>query len=191
MNPPTTYAEWIKILEIFKKPSEHDGFLIQIMEQGQVSWSEGVAERFTEKCTDSLSERLDHINTKFNRDISNIAELDSVANATVTVRRRLELLVQFSTLDSFPQELKTYITENLRNFAESMQNGLVDDLEEKSKFYSRYGEILVYVKKNPITLPDPSKIQSQKALKDERKKMSKEHPTSQDNYSRKKKNLLF
>jgi len=153
MKPPNIYAEWVQILKQFEKPSEHEAQLIEAMEMGAISWSEGVAERFAEKCADMLSGRLKEIQRKFNVEFQNITSLEGIVNAIIVVRKRLRILVRFANMPSLPDELKKYLNDNLQTVVDGMQQGMVEDLKDKSKYESRYGEILVYVRKNPITLP--------------------------------------
>lgn len=187
MTPPVIFADWVKMLLNFKKPSENDELLMQAMELGAVSWSEGVAERFADRCIEVLSTRFNEIQRKFNVEIKNIESLEGVANSIIVVRKRLELLVRFASMPSLPEELKEHLQNELKQVVEGMQQGLLNDLKEKSKYKARFGEILVYVKNNPITLPTKTKVQQNVSLNNQIKAEASE----QNIFKRKKKKFLY
>lgn len=186
MKPPVIFADWVTMLNSFKKPSKNDELMMQAMELGAVSWSEGVAESFARRCNEVLTIRLNEIQRKFNVEIKNIESLEAVVNAIIVVRKRLELLVRFASMPSLPQELKEHLMDNLQEVVDGLQQSLIDDLKEKSKFKTRYGEILVYVKNNPIMLPTQKKVQQNIQINNQTKA---EGP--QNLFKRKKKNFLY
>ena len=154
MNIPSTYADWVPLLKQFADSPNTDAELVPILESGAISWSEGVAEKFANRCADCLTARLDHVQKKYNQELQHSqGKLDGIVAATVSVRKNLKPLVKFANIEGFPQELQSYLQENLKGIVEEMQRSLEEDLEQKAKHSTTDANILVAVRKNPIRLP--------------------------------------
>ena len=90
-------------------------------------------------------------------------------------------------MPSLPEELKEHLQGELQQIVDGMQQGLINDLKQKSKFKARFGEILVYVKNNPLTLPTQTKVQQNVNLNNQ----IKAEASKQNIFKRKKKKFLY
>src|SRR5690606_13018319 len=68
LNPPTTYAEWIRLLDALKAGTDDDAVLPALM-AGRLHWQSGVAERFTRVLGEVLDARLQRLGDKLQRDL--------------------------------------------------------------------------------------------------------------------------
>ena len=142
---PNTYSEWIKCLDNLRK-STMDEEVIDAMNKGDFSWQAGVAERFTNELFKVIQERTKFINDMLKNLLANSSGNEfEIANALINGRKAIETLLKLSKIEAFPEDLRKTIEETLKNYADSIQNSLVDSIKA-----DRTGKLRVIVNNNPI-----------------------------------------
>lgn len=146
MNKPTTYSEWVYLLQQFKE-GINDEETVVLMEQGSFEWSKGVAERITQRLYEAIDYRLQKAAEKFQIDLHNCQgnETDLV-NAILNNRKRLAIIKKVTQLTAFPDQVTNALYKVLYDYAESTQTSLEDSARS-----DRTGKLRMVIKNNPIT----------------------------------------
>jgi hypothetical protein len=145
MSGPTTYAEWVKCFDVLKLGSNDDETIF-IMEQGAISWTSGVAERFASELFDVINYRINDAAKKFQRSLDGARGNEVViVNALLSVRKELSFLKRLTNLPAIPPDKKEHFTQQILEYANNTQQSL-----EKSALADRTGRLGSLVKNNRI-----------------------------------------
>lgn len=122
ISPPSTYASWLDLLERFQVG---DDAVLPALEAGTLIWSSGVAQRWTEQVSESLSVRLQALAMQLQRSLGRAAgDLHAVARALGEARRGLPPLVRFCALPAMPAEVREHLRRELERWTEQVQASL-------------------------------------------------------------------
>jgi hypothetical protein len=156
LNIPNTYSEWISCFDVLKDGTMDDAVL-EVMNQGELSWQSGVAERITNYLFEVLSKRTEKINNMLqNRFLEcNGTELE-IANALVNARMSISNLMKLKDISAFPEELKNSIEKTLITYANTIQNSLLDSAKADIT-----GKLKSIISNNPINRFSKDEIQPQ------------------------------
>jgi len=141
---PETYAEWCNCLS-YLKDSRHDHEIKHILSQGRLSWTSGVAERFSERLALVFSERLEGCAQRLNRTISYSYDESGLLTALLAARRTLSFLYEIANLECFPELLRKHLSGELERYAKQTQSSL-----ENSALSDRTGKLLSLMRHNSI-----------------------------------------
>jgi hypothetical protein len=150
--PPTTYSEWVTLLERF---SEGDDGCLEPMGRGSISWANVVAERWTAQLTQTFTSRLKQIQNQLQRSLDRAAgDTFATSRALLDARRALSPLRILATLPCLEERLHTFLTGELDRWARETQQSL-----EKSARNVRHdnGRLLKAIRDTALTsAPGPT-----------------------------------
>lgn len=146
MNKPETYAEWVNCFEQFKAGTK-DEETILLMEQGQIEWTKGVAERLTQQLYETIDHRLRRSSDQLQKELSTCNGNETeLVKAILSARKRLAVLKRVAHLSAFPERVRETMWNLLHEYAKSTQQSLED-----SAVTDRTGRIRSLIRNNPIT----------------------------------------
>lgn len=123
---PHTYAEWVRILDLFQSKS-NDETVLQAMQQGTIEWQTGVAERFSKRLIDAVNFRMNAATDKFQRDLSRAHGQESaVIQALLALRKELSFLAKAINLPALPAKDRNYYLGLVVQKADEIQKTLED-----------------------------------------------------------------
>lgn len=141
---PQTYAEWCICLN-YLKDNRYDHEIKKILSEGRLSWTSGVAERFSERLATIFNERLNEYAQRLSRTISHGYDEASLLTGLLATRRTLSFLYEIAILECFPQLLQKHLKDELERYANQTQSSL-----ENSALVDRTGKLLSLIKHNSI-----------------------------------------
>ena len=104
MQAPHTYAEWVKVLDLFRARQD-DREVLAAMQQGSLEWQSGVADRFSKRLVDAVNARMNTASDKFQRDMSNARGAEgAIVQALLSLRKEMALLARAVDIPSLPEE---------------------------------------------------------------------------------------
>ncbi|WNS77440.1 hypothetical protein RRV45_10785 [Bacillus sp. DTU_2020_1000418_1_SI_GHA_SEK_038] len=146
MNKLETYAEWVNCFEQFKAGTK-DEETILLMEQGQIEWTKGVAERLTQQLYETIDHRLRRSSDQLQREINTCnGNETALVKAILSARKRLAVLKRVAHLPAFPEQVRETMWNLLHDYAKSTQQSLED-----SAVTDRTGRMRSLIRNNPIT----------------------------------------
>lgn len=130
ISTPHTYAEWVKVLDIFKQKTD-DMDVLAAMQAGTIEWQAGVAERFSKRYMDSVNSRMNAASDKFQRDLSNARGAEgAIVQALLSLRKEMKYLVQAVNVRAFPEEYRRQYVQMVIEQADTMQKSLEDSARQ-------------------------------------------------------------
>ena len=146
MKIPVIYADWVECLDQFNTGT-NDEELVLLMEQGTIEWSQGVAERLTQRLYDSIEFRLRRSADQLQKELNHTKGNESaLVKALLSARKRLALLKRVAELQAFPENVRETMVNVLVEYAKSTQQSLED-----SALSDRTGRLRSLIKNNVIT----------------------------------------
>lgn len=144
-KPPKTYIEWIQCFDAIDKDENCD-IIFQLVERGELEWTSGVAERFTNRLCDLIDRKLkkaaDRLQLNLNRSCGNeFAEIQ----ALLEMRRNYLRLYRLASLPVLPETIRLSIQEMVSNAVKTMQ----ESLEESAK-RDRSGHLAQLIRNVPL-----------------------------------------
>jgi len=119
---PSTYAEWLLVLDRF---SEGDDSVVTVMSQGTLEWTNVVAERWTRQVTACLACRLQTLSAQLQTMLDRSrGDYFAISNALLMTRRALTPLRTFVCLPVFPDDVRKYLASELDQWVAKTQNSL-------------------------------------------------------------------
>ena len=126
MMPPRSYAEWTQCFDELKR-GLNDEDILAFMEKGSLSWSSGVAERFSMQLFEVINFRLDNAAKSFSRKLeTSRGDEAPIINALLGLRRELIFLRRLSSLPAIPEDKRTYFSDQIAQYANNTQKSLED-----------------------------------------------------------------
>lgn len=123
---PHTYAEWVKVLDIFKNKSD-DFDVLPAMQSGTIEWQSGVAERFSKKLIDSVNHRLNGATDKFQTEMNRARGAEGpIVQAILALRKELSFLAHAMNLPAIPEKDRRQYVMLVIEQANSIQKSLED-----------------------------------------------------------------
>lgn len=145
IRPPTTYAEWAKILDMLKN-REDDSAVLQAMLCGTVEWQSGVAERFSKKLIDTVNYRMNSATDKFQKEMSRSRGQErAIVQALLALRKELSFLARAINLPALPEKDRQHYYQLVLSQANSIQNSLEDSAKT-----DRTGKLASIVRNNRV-----------------------------------------
>ena len=130
MQAPHTYAEWVKVLDLFRARQD-DREVLAAMQEGSLEWQSGVADRFSKRLVDAVNARMNTASDKFQRDMSNARGTEgAIVQALLSLRKEMALLAQAVDIPSLPEEYRRQYVQLVLDQANHMQDSLEDSAKK-------------------------------------------------------------
>lgn len=141
---PKIYADWIKVFNTLKL-GEDDEAILPLIQEGEIVWQSGVAERFLRKLVDTINFRLNKATDAFQR--SHQTDENEIVQSLMQLRRELQFMLKVVDINAIPVKEKTELRNMIINQSNSIQESL-----EKSSESDRSGKLSSIIKNNKITV---------------------------------------
>ena len=141
---PKIYADWIKVFNVLKSV-EDDKAILPLIQEGEIVWQSGVAERFLRKLVDTINFRLNKATDAFQR--SHQTDENEIVQSLMQLRRELQFMLKVVDINAIPVKEKTELHNMIINKSNSIQESL-----EKSSESDRSGKLSSIIKNNKVTV---------------------------------------
>ena len=141
---PKIYADWIKVFDILKS-GEDDEVILPLMQEGEIVWQSGVAERFLRKLVDTVNFRLNKAIDSFQK--SRQSDENEIVQSLMQLRRELQFMLKVVDINVIPAKEKMELRNMIINQSTSIQESL-----EKSSESDRSGKLSSIIKNNKVTV---------------------------------------
>lgn len=141
---PKIYADWIKVFDILKS-GEDDEAILPLMQEGEIVWQSGVAERFLRKLVDTVNFRLNKAIDNFQK--SRQSDENEIVQSLMQLRRELQFMLKVVDINVIPVKEKMELRNMIINQSNSIQESL-----EKSSESDRSGKLSSIIKNNKVTV---------------------------------------
>ena len=141
---PKIYADWIKVFNVLKS-GEDDETILPLIQEGEIVWQSGVAERFLRKLVDTINFRLNKATDAFQR--SHQTDENEIVQSLMQLRRELQFMLKVVDINAIPVKEKTELRNMIINQSNSIQESL-----EKSAESDRTGKLSSIIKNNKVTI---------------------------------------
>ena len=141
---PKIYADWIKVFNVLKS-GEDDEVILPLMQEGEIVWQSGVAERFLRKLVDTVNFRLNKAIDNFQK--SHQSDENEIIQSLMQLRRELQFMLKVVDINAIPVKEKTELRNMIINQSNSIQESL-----EKSSESDRSGKLSSIIKNNKVTV---------------------------------------
>ena len=141
---PKIYADWIKVFNVLKS-GEDDEAILPLIQEGEIVWQSGVAERFLRKLVDTINFRLNKATDAFQR--SHQTDENEIVQSLMQLRRELQFMLKVVDINTIPVKEKTELRNMIINQSNSIQESL-----EKSAESDRSGKLSSIIKNNKVTI---------------------------------------
>ena len=139
---PKIYADWIKVFNVLKS-GEDDEVILPLMQEGEIVWQSGVAERFLRKLVDTVNFRLNKAIDSFQK--SRQSDENEIVQSLMQLRRELQFMLKVVDINAIPVKEKTELRNMIINQSNSIQESL-----EKSSESDRSGKLSSIIKNNKV-----------------------------------------
>ena len=141
---PKIYADWIKVFDVLKS-GEDDETILPLIQEGEIVWQSGVAERFLRKLVDTINFRLNKATDAFQR--SHQTDENEIVQSLTQLRRELKFMLKVVDINIIPVKEKMELRNMIINQSNSIQESL-----EKSSESDRSGKLSSIIKNNKVTV---------------------------------------
>ena len=141
---PKIYADWIKVFNVLKS-GEDDEAILPLIQEGEIVWQSGVAERFLRKLVDTINFRLNKATDAFQR--SHQTDENEIVQSLMQLRSELQFMLKVVDINAIPVKEKTELHNMIINQSNSIQESL-----EKSSESDRSGKLSSIIKNNKVTV---------------------------------------
>ena len=141
---PKIYADWIKVFNTLKS-GENDETILPLMQEGEIVWQSGVAERFLRKLVDTVNFRLNKAIDSFQK--SRQSDENEIVQSLMQLRRELQFMLRVVDINAVPVKEKMELRNMIINQSNSIQESL-----EKSSESDRSGKLSSIIKNNKVTV---------------------------------------
>ena len=141
---PKIYADWIKVFNTLKS-GEDDEAILPLMQEGEIVWQSGVAERFLRKLVDTVNFRLNKAIDNFQK--SRQSDENEIVQSLMQLRRELQFMLKVVDINVIPVKEKMELRNMIINQSNSIQESL-----EKSSESDRSGKLSSIIKNNKVTV---------------------------------------
>ena len=139
---PKIYADWIKVFNTLKS-GEDDEAILPLMQEGEIVWQSGVAERFLRKLVDTVNFRLNKAIDNFQK--SRQSDENEIVQSLMQLRRELQFMLKVVDINVIPVKEKMELRNMIINQSNSIQESL-----EKSSESDRSGKLSSIIKNNKV-----------------------------------------
>lgn len=145
MDKPKVYKEWIDLLDVLASGKD-DANVLESMRAGVLYWQVGVAERFMRAFLETLNFRMDQINKKLDKKLTNYKNENELVEALLQTRKQYNYLKEVVKIPALPEEQQKTLQEMIEKNELAIQNSF-----EKSAKADSSGKLLSIIRNNKIT----------------------------------------
>lgn len=127
-TPPMTYAAWVTVLDRLAAGMEDEAVLHE-MRAGSLAWQSGVAERFTQRFSDTVNVRINRASDHFSRAMGRASDASATIGALLSLRRTLRFLRNVVDIPALPAETRGSFIALVQDAADRMQESLEDSAQ--------------------------------------------------------------
>lgn len=147
ITPPSTYSEWLDLLEDLKNKTD-DLSVLEAMKKGTIEWQSGVAERFSKRLIDTINYRMDCAIDKFQKDMNRSkGEERNIVQAIIALRKEFMFFSKVIDLPAIPENDRQHYCQ----LVSSQINSIQESLEESAK-KDRSGKLSSIVRNNKVNV---------------------------------------
>lgn len=123
MSKPTTYLEWVDLLDKF---GNGDDSVLRILNEGSFNIDAGTASRFYIRVEEAYKKRKNNWLERFQRSFQtyNFKNEDEFEIALRNGKQNLCILKSFVTLQCLPEDLRNTLHKDLEEFVDEIKNTL-------------------------------------------------------------------
>lgn len=156
-KPPTSYADWV---DCFKQLQEarDDEALLALISKGKVPWTPGVAQRFADRLTVVISERLKTAVAQFSKSMERArGEESGVVQAMLSLRRHIRFLYRFVTNPVFPEKIRKTFAAEIEKQAMKLHETITNEVKKdlRGRLVHIVQHTPLFVKEQPTTQTTP------------------------------------
>ena len=141
---PKIYADWVKAFNIVKS-AEDDEAILALMQEGEIVWQSGVAERFLKKIVDTVNFRLNRATDNFQK--SHGTDENELIKSVMQLRKELQFTLKIVDIKALPVKEKMEI----RNMIIAQSNAIQESLEKRAAS-DRSGKLASVLKNNKVNV---------------------------------------
>lgn len=140
-----TYAQWSKCLDLLATGHQDEACLLN-MSQGTLTLVGGVVPLFSKRLAEEFNARLSRCSDVLTRDLQRSSDESDVVRAILNARKTLAFLHRLAHTPSFPETLRTHLSDEVRKFAQRAQTSLEDSAKTDST-----GRLKVVLRNNNLS----------------------------------------
>lgn len=145
LGTPSTYADWVNILELLKK-KENDDEILGVMQRGTIEWQTGVAERFSRRLIDVINYRMNTATDLFQKSMSRSRGQERlIIQALLSLRKEMSFLSKVASISALPEEHRNHYYQLVLAQADNIQQSL-----EESAKNDRSGKLSSIVRNHKV-----------------------------------------
>lgn len=123
---PNSYSEWCMLMDEIGSSPRNDDY-IQMVRQGTVSWTSGVAERFVQCVSNTMRKRINAAQDVYQKQMRGSMGADvAVARALSVLTKEYRYLYQLSLALPIPTEYVQQIAKMIQDQADLTHKNLMD-----------------------------------------------------------------
>ena len=125
-NKLTNYAQWTQVFDEIENwgIGYSDIKIMQSVQNGEIKWVSGTAERFTNRLINLINSRFSRLNKFYNDRCSNTFDSFEFQKILISFRKELIFLKSLANLKVLSDDIKQKLTENILKFARDAQKKL-------------------------------------------------------------------
>ena len=145
IEPPSTYSEWVDVLNMLKNKTDDEEVVIA-MKNGTINWQSGVAERFLKKMIEVVNYRMNLASDKFQRDLSRArGEERVIIQALLSLRKEMSFIFHAVDIPALPEREREQYKNLVIEQADNMQSSLEDSAKK-----DRTGKLSVMIRNHKV-----------------------------------------
>ena len=141
---PKIYAEWVKVFDILKS-AEDDENVLALMQEGEIVWQAGVAERFINKLLAAINFRLNRATDNFQKSFK--GDENETIKAIMQLRKEFQYILKVVNIKALPEEKRKVLSNEVIAKSNAVQESL-----EKSSESDRTGKTASITKNNKVSV---------------------------------------
>jgi hypothetical protein len=141
---PKIYAEWVKVFDILKS-AEDDENVLALMQEGEIVWQAGVAERFINKLLAAINFRLNRATDNFQKSFK--GDENETIKAIMQLRKEFQYILKVVNIKALPEEKRKVLSNEVIAKSNAVQESL-----EKSSESDRTGKTASIIKNNKVNV---------------------------------------
>lgn len=123
---PTSYSEWCSLMDEIGTSPRNDDY-IHLIQQGRISWTSGVAERFIQCVANMLRKRINAAQDVYQRQMRNSMGADiAISRALSVLTREYRYLYRIASALPIPEEYVQQMAKMVQDQADLTHRNLMD-----------------------------------------------------------------
>lgn len=123
---PTSYSEWCSLMDEISTSPRNDDY-IQLIRQGSISWTSGVAERFIQCVANTLKKRINAAQDVYQRQMHHSMGTDiGISRALSVLTKEYRYLHQIASALPIPAEHMQQMMKLIQDQADQTHQNLMD-----------------------------------------------------------------